>query len=269
VASPTDWHITHDATDDETYAILTQDRVWNCFALADLQPPLRQYSQFAIAWRDVSNEYALCLILRHPIIGQVLSPFGSEEGVAAILKAIPLPAHPLLQVQEIHMLSFRRYYRPVTEWKRLLRMAVTRDSLQSFPSELHPSVKQLTIADLPALKKMYAENPGSGFSADLFAQGLYFGVYEGERIVAAGGTHALAPAYGIAVLGNVLTVAEARRRGYATAITGVLVATLFKQQFSLIVLNVFEENSNAIRIYQGLGFRVHSTLLTGRVILLR
>ena len=77
-----------DAANDEAYAILSQDPIWNCFALADLEPPLRDYSQFAIASQDQSNERAICLILRHPIIGQVLSPFGEEGGVAAILNQL-------------------------------------------------------------------------------------------------------------------------------------------------------------------------------------
>ncbi len=72
------WHITRDATYDEAYAILSQDPVWNSFALADLEPPLRVYSQFAMASQEESNERAICLILCHPIIGEVLSPFGSN-----------------------------------------------------------------------------------------------------------------------------------------------------------------------------------------------
>jgi RimJ/RimL family protein N-acetyltransferase len=263
----THWHITQDATNAEAYAILSQDPIWNCFALADLEPPLRQYSQFAMASQNESNERAICLILHHSIIGQVLSPFGSEEGVAAILQHITLPERPLLQAQEMHIPLLQQYYQPETFWKKLLRMAIIPGSLQSFTFELHQSVKQLTVSDLPALKELYAENPGSGFSADLFPQGMYFGIYEGERIVAAGGTHAQAPAYGIAVLGNILTAPEFRGRGYATAITAALVTTLFKQQFSLVVLNVFEDNSNAISIYQHLGFQTHHRLLTGKATL--
>lgn len=45
----TRWHVEHDATNDEAYALLSQDLIWNCFALADLEPPLRNYSQFPIA----------------------------------------------------------------------------------------------------------------------------------------------------------------------------------------------------------------------------
>ena len=265
---PTHWHITQDASNDEAYAILSQDRIWNCFALADLEPPLRQYSQFAMASQEGSNERAVCLILRHPIIGQVLSPFGSEEGVAAILQHLALPERPLLQAQEMHIPSLQRYYQAETRWKRLLRMAITPASLHSFTPEIHQSARQLTASDLPALKKLYAQYPEGHFSAELFPQALYFGAYEGKRILAAAGTHALVPQHRIAVLGNVFTVPEARGQGYATAITASLITALFKQQFSLIVLNVFEDNSNAIRIYQHLGFQTHHTLLTGKSILL-
>jgi hypothetical protein len=62
------WQITPEATNEQASAILSQDPVWNSFALADLQPPLRSYSQFAIACKEESHERAICLILRHPII---------------------------------------------------------------------------------------------------------------------------------------------------------------------------------------------------------
>jgi RimJ/RimL family protein N-acetyltransferase len=258
------WHITPDATNDEASAVLSQDPVWNCFALADLEPPLRDYSQFAIASQDGRSEHAICLILRHPIIGQVLSPFGSREGVAAILKQLALPEGPLIQAQELHIPLLQRYYQPETTWRRMLRMAIISTSWRSPTSMPHQSVKQLAVSDLPALKNLYTQHPESGFSADLFTQGLYFGAYAGERIIAAGGTHALAPTHRIAVLGNILTAPEARGQGYATAITAALVATLFEQQFSLVVLNVFEDNGTAIRIYQHLGFQTHHLLLTGK-----
>jgi ribosomal protein S18 acetylase RimI-like enzyme len=97
---------------------------------------------------------------------------------------------------------------------------------------------------------------------------MYLGAYEGERTVAAGGTHALGTAHRIAVLGNILTAPEARGQGYATAITETLVATLFAQHFSCVVLNVLGDNSPAIRIYQRLGFQTHHSFLTGKATLI-
>ncbi len=263
------WHITPDASNNQAYAILSQDPVWNSFALADLEPPLRKYSQFVIASQNGSNAHAICLILRHPIIGQVLSPFGVEAGIAALLAHIALPEYPLLQAQELHIPLLQRYYQPETTWKRLLRMAITPTSWQPLHAARHRPVKPLGLSDVPALKNLYRQHPESGFSADLFAQGMYFGAYEGGRIIAAGGTHALVPAQRIAVLGNILTAPEARGQGYATAITAALVATLFKQHFSRIVLNVLEDNSTAIHIYQHLSFQTHHQFLTGKATLIQ
>jgi hypothetical protein len=90
------WRVTQNATNDEAYTILSQNLVWNCFALADLEPPLRDYCQFAIASQDESGEQAICMILRHPIIGQVLSPFGKHDEQ----REIQSPANDLLLAQQ-------------------------------------------------------------------------------------------------------------------------------------------------------------------------
>src|SRR5438105_3035391 len=102
------WHITPDASNDQAYVILSQEPVWNSFALADLEPPLREYSQFVIASQEGGNERAICLLLRHPLIGQVLSPFGGEEGVAGILTHLVLPERPLIQAQKLHIPVLQR-----------------------------------------------------------------------------------------------------------------------------------------------------------------
>ncbi|GLV59120.1 hypothetical protein KDH_59480 [Dictyobacter sp. S3.2.2.5] len=264
-----DWHLTQDTSNDQAYAILAQDRVMNCFSLADLEPPMREYSQFALACQEEGDERAICLILRHPSIGEVISPFGSREGMAAIMQQLTMPEHPTIQAQELHMPVLQRYYQPETTWRGMLRMAVTPSSIRSPLSMPLQPIKQLTVSDLPALESLYAQHPESVFSADLFTQGLYFGAYAGDRIIAAGGTHALVPAHRIAVLGNILTAPEARGQGYATAITAALVETLFEQRFSLVVLNVYEDNTPAISIYQRLGFQTHHRLLTGQAHLSR
>jgi hypothetical protein len=126
--SSSPWRITPDASNDQAPAVLAQDPVWNSFALADLEPPLREYSQFVLASRDGSQECAICLIFRHPIIGDVLSPFGAQEGVATILAHTILPKRPLIQAQERHLPVLQRHYQPETTWQRLLRMAISSTS---------------------------------------------------------------------------------------------------------------------------------------------
>ncbi len=143
-------------------------------------------------------------------------------------------------------------------------MAITPNFWHSPANKHYQSIKRLTVADLAALIDLYKQHPESGFSSDLFTQGLYFGVFLEEQIITAGGTHALVPKHHIAVLGNILTAPVYRGQGYATAITAALVATLFEEQFSLVVLNVFEDNTAAIRIYQRFGFQTYHRLLTGK-----
>lgn len=263
------WHVSQDTTNEEAEVMLLRDPVWNCFALSDLEPPLRNYSQFPVARQNSSSEQAICLILRHPIIGQVISPYGNEEGVAAILNQVDLPERVLIQAQERHFPLLQRYYRPETSWRALLRMAIPSASHLSLAQAHTPpqSVKQMGMADVPALEELYAQYGENPFSAELFARAVFFGAYEGERIVAAGGTHVLSRAYGIGVIGNILTAPQTRRQGYATAITAAIVAKLFELHFSTIVLNVFEDNSPAVRIYQRLGFQTHHRLWTGFAIL--
>ena len=187
-SSSSGWQVTADAGDDLAYAILSQDPIWNCFALADLESPLRQYSQFAVASRDGAPARALCLILRHPVIGEVLSPFGPDEGLTAILRQTELPEHPLIQAQERHVPVLERVYQPETSWRRQLRMALAHASQAPLPATPLRPVKRLTPADLPALTNLYRQHPESAFSANLFPQAVYFGIYEGDHIIAAGGT---------------------------------------------------------------------------------
>jgi RimJ/RimL family protein N-acetyltransferase len=261
-----------DASDDQAYAILAQDPVWNSFALADLEPPLRTYSQFAVATQQDGPDHAICLLLRHPIIGDVLSPFGADEGIAAILQHVTLPERPLIQAQQRHIPLLQRHYQPATAsaWRDMLRMAIMDTSWRPTPAPPSaPPIMRLAPPDVAALSALYGRHPESAFSADLFPQGLYFGVREGDHIIAAGGTHALAAAHGIAVLGNIYTAPEARGRGYATAITAALAAALLEQGLSLVVLNVFADNSPAIHVYERLGFRTQHHLLTGPAVLVQ
>jgi hypothetical protein len=84
----------------------------------------------------------------------ILSPFGSKEGVAAILKQLALPERPLIQAQELHMPLLQRDYQPETTWKKMLRMVITSNSWQSQTSVPSRSIKQLTVSDMPALKNL-------------------------------------------------------------------------------------------------------------------
>ncbi len=255
-----DWQITLNASDAEAAATLSQDRVWNCFALADLLPPFREHSQVAIARQSASADCAACLVLRHPAL-TVISPFGVPEGVAAILARLDLPGQALLQAQEIHLPLLQQYYRFQPGERALLRMAVAAGTFLP-PGAPQAQPERLTSIDLEAVHALYAHFPETHFRDDLLEHGVFYGVRSGGKVVAVGGTHVVAIDYGLAVLGNIFTHPYARRHGYARAVTAALVADLLARGCRDVVLNVVADNSPAIALYTSLGFQTHSRYWT-------
>jgi hypothetical protein len=131
----TGWRVVVDAPDALAYAVLWQDRVWNCCAIADLTPPFRAYSQIAVASRTDPPGDAACLVLRHPAL-TVISPFGPEQGVAAILAhlQLDLPDTALVQAHDAQWPLCAPYYRFRPDRQELLRLGVTAHMFQEPPS---------------------------------------------------------------------------------------------------------------------------------------
>ncbi len=250
------WQRAIDAPDEQAYALLARDRVWNCFAIADLAPPFRAYSQIAVASQDEADLYAACLVVRHPSL-TVLSPFGASEGVAALLAQLALPAQALIQAQTIHRPLLERYYQLQPGEQTLLRMAVSAHTFRPPVTASRAFIERLLPADLEAVSALYGLAATTHFRPDLLEHGLFYGIRDGERLLAAGGTHVLTREYGIAVLGNIFTHPDARRQGYARAITAALISSLLEQGCRDVVLNVLADNTAAIDLYTNLGFQTH------------
>lgn len=259
-----EWRLILSAEDAEAYAVLAHDRVWNSFAIADLLPPFREYTQIATARHRDGIRSAACLVLRQPEL-TVVAPDGDDEGVATLLARLDPPTIALIQAQSRHVDAIEQYYRPREPWQEMERMAVAPVSFQAAPPAptVAPHPERLTPVDLPALVALYGLSPTGHFRPDMLEHGLFYGIRAGERLVAAGGTHTVAAAYSLAVLGNIFTDPAARRRGYARAITAALVVELFARGISDVVLNVIADNSPAIRLYERLGFSTAHRYLTG------
>jgi ribosomal protein S18 acetylase RimI-like enzyme len=253
------WHITPDANDAAAYAVLARDRLWNCFAIADLAPPMRQFCRFALAERATDGAVAACLVLQHPAFA-VISPFGDPAGVAALLAAVPLPPQAQIQAVPDHLPMIQQHYRFTAGPRAILRMALAPDVVLPV---LHLTLARLGSADAAALHDLYDAFPTNHFRDDQLEDGIFFGMREGDTLLAAGGTHVLAPGYAMGVIGSIYTRPEARRRGYASAITAVVAAELRAQGCHDVVLNVFADNTSASRIYTRLGFRLHADYRVG------
>lgn len=256
----TEWQVRDNTDEDEIHILLEQDRIWNCFALADLLPPVRAYTRFLIAASRDDAPSALLLIVQHPQI-QVISSFGNVAGVEAILAQAQLPQKTLVQTTTGHRSLLEAFYRPAPVWSEMLRMAVTAQTFR--PSPGHEPVVRLTVDDSAEVNNLYHLFPENHFHPELLNQDSYHGLRVNGRLCAVAGTHTVTEPYGIAVVGGVFTHPAKRGKGYAGMVTSALVAHLLERGCRDVVLNVFATNTPAITVYQRLGFQTHHHYWSG------
>ena len=97
--------------------------------------------------------------------------------------------------------------------------------------------------------------PGNWFTPRMLETGKYVGVRDGGELIAVAGVHVYSPEFGVAALGNITTLPEARGRGLGGRVTGHLCRSLL-ETVNTVGLNVHAENEPAIRCYRRLGFEV-------------
>lgn len=120
----------------------------------------------------------------------------------------------------------------------------------SFPA------RPLTEADLPAIARLHEANPVASafFAPALLAVGPFFGVFEGNRLVAMAGVHVCDHEFNVAAIGGVLTDNGHRGQGHARTTTAAVAAALVDQGIDTIGLNVKTSNLAARSLYPKLGF---------------
>jgi ribosomal protein S18 acetylase RimI-like enzyme len=268
------WRIDPDAPVEAASAVLASDRLWSTYSLADLEPPWRAYSRVALAEQAGGPARAALTLFRHPSFTSII-PHGDPEGLAALLSALAdpdpaatgagpapaLPAQTFVLVRPEHLEALGARYdfpRP----HPMLRMAVDAASFLR-PAGPFPAVERLGDADVAALRELYAEYPESAFVPDMLDGGVFYGRRDGGRLVAAAGTHVVGRRAGIAALGNVFVRPEARRSGYALAVSAAVTAELLAGPCRDVVLNVAVANEPAQRVYRRLGFRAHCSYFEG------
>jgi ribosomal protein S18 acetylase RimI-like enzyme len=169
--------------------------------------------------------------------------------------------------QAAHLPALERHFTFVEGPETMLRMAVTTATFR--PSmDYEELVERLGPADLAQAHDLYGGPEGrhvAQFHDDLLTLGPFCGVRVGGALVAAGGTHTVSTRYGIAAIGNILTLPAHRGRGYAMAVTGAVVAELLANGCRTVLLNVAEENQTAVRLYTRLGFQTHCRYQEGVV----
>jgi GNAT superfamily N-acetyltransferase len=232
---------------DEILAFLKQDRIYAAYAIGDLKPSLFAHCQWFGAEYDGEMQ-ALALFftgLQPP----ALFIMGNTGGVATILDSALQPERAYFTCRTEHLPVVEAYY-DLDEIEHMFRMAIVPADFRSFSG---PTVK-LDLSHLDALRQLYRLGGGDAFAPYQLRDGIYYGIEVGGRLVSAAGTHLVSPTFGVAGVGNIFTHPNHRRRGYGTTCTSHVVEDLLAQDLD-VVLNVNRKNTEAIGIYEGLGFR--------------
>lgn len=248
------WQVRKLAEKDEILAFLQQDRYYAAYAIGDLEPDFfSQCEWFAAREGGRIRSLALRFTSLDP---HVLFTMGASEGLTLILGSALRPERVYLTARSEHLPAVRAFY-SLGEIKPMLRMAVQSE-------DFHPvngKALKLGPAYCGELKRLYSLGESTGesvvaFSPYQLAQGVFYGIEKRGRLVAAAGTHLVAPTYGVAAVGNVFTDPDYRGRGYATLCTSAVTKELLARGLD-VVLNVQEGNADAIHIYEKLGYRTY------------
>jgi len=230
---------------------LETDRLYAAYALCDLDDREFLRTRWGVA---LAGDRTVAVTLQYAGYSpQPLFVMGENAGIAAILNGVIKPRAAYVNCLPEHMPAISTCYRaePAAE---MFRMWVDRERFRPFRAP----VTRLGPADIADVNRLYQLGFAAWLPATAIADGLYYGVRVGSRLVAAAGTHVISPTARLAVVGNVMTHTEFRGRGYATAVTSAVTEELlgFCEQ---VVLNVRTDNPPALAAYRKLGYQAHTT----------
>ena len=257
-------YIVRRLTDREAIRRLLESRpVYTAYALGQLEPHLFPLSEWWLAEGDGGTAppggRALLLHSRGGL-GNALFALGDAAPLTALLYLHPGPHYAFATCQAEHIGVLRRFFR-LSQEQPMLRMKVTADTFRPPEGE----ARRLRGREIRLVNRLYnAEGAVASYTAHQIEEGMYFGAHVGERLVAVAGTHAVSPAHGVAVVGNVYTHPRHRGRGLGALVTGAVTAAVI-EACPLVVLSVDPRNRAAVRAYQRLGYEGECRLIEAAV----
>jgi ribosomal protein S18 acetylase RimI-like enzyme len=233
----------------ELRAFLETDRLLAAYAICDLED--REFGK--TRWGGAfEGDRLVALALEYSgLTPQPLFVMGRSDGIEAILRDVIRPRAAYVAALPDALVAVGASYR-VDPGPQMVRMWVDRGRFRPYPAD----VRRLLPADIGELNRLYQLGFASWLPSSSIADGVYFGVRLGGRLVAAAGTHVISREARLAVVGNVLTHVDYRGRGFATAVTGAVTAELLRTS-DQVVLNVRSDNPPALQAYRRLGYTEH------------
>lgn len=248
---------------NELREFLMRDRLANAYLLGNLDPAYFQFCRW-YGSRDARGELGNLLLVYRGLSLPVVFMVGQEPDIENFLRdcAEVLPDRFHFHVLENHMQVVKSSLSP-NEFKLMNRMGLDRSRfrLQQRP---RGEVERLGHRDTAAIMELYAHYPDNFFEPYQLETGLYFGIRdESMGLVSIAGVHVVSEEHDVAVIGNLVTHAQMRGQGLATACTARLLEELF-ERVSFVALNVQQDNEPAIRMYQNFGFEFNNRFYEGQ-----
>jgi GNAT superfamily N-acetyltransferase len=248
-------------TKSEILEFLEIDRLYAAYAIGDLEPEFFEQCQWFGATRPAVEApgrleaLALCFAGLKP---PALFLMGEAAGLAALLVEAALPREVCLTCRQEHLRAAQDAYameRPTPMWRMVLRQEL-------FRPEKGRCVR-LGPQDAGRLEGFYAGGGGEAYSPRQVDQGVFYGTEVKGQLVAVAGTHLVSQVHSIGAVGNVFTVPAWRGHNYAAFTTSAVVTELLERGIGTVVLNVSQANTEAIRVYERLGFECYCPFIEG------
>lgn len=243
---------------DELRRILAPHRTFAAYALGQLNPELFARSEW---WVARGSGGQAVLLHSKGGLGNALFSLGAVDALEALLRLHPGPRHTFLTSQTSHLETMLRYFHLATR-QEMMRMQVDRETFRPVLGE----VRHLSGHEVGPINRLYrSEGTQAFYTAENIDDAVYYGAYEGNRIVSVAGTHVVAPGDEIGVVGNVFTHPRHRGLGLGARVTGAVTRELLRSCRE-VVLSVDPANISAVRAYQNLGYEDVGRLIEGAAV---
>jgi ribosomal protein S18 acetylase RimI-like enzyme len=250
------WQIRRLTDPIEIKEFLERDRRYATYAIGDLEPSFYEQSRWFGA--ELAGALRSLVLLFEGLDPPALFLMGDGIGISLVLGTALRPDTVMFTGRDSHLAALQTHYQ-TAEIEQMLRMTLSSPDFRPVSAF---GAERLGPGYVSELARLYASAHGNAFTPFQLAQGIFYGVKHQGRLVSAAGTHILARKMGVAAVGNVCTYPEYRGKGYATCCTSAVCADLLAMGLE-VVLNVAQDNPDAIHIYKKLGFREHCPFVEG------
>lgn len=241
----------HDRT--AILARLADNRALNVYAVGDLDDAFFPYtSWFALEENGQLRQIVLMYAGASPPVIHAIAA-DREGDMRTLLKSMMalLPRRFYMHITPTLLDVFAGEYTVTSHGLHRKMVLVDREKLDRVDVSHAEPLRMTHRREVAAFFEL--AYPGNWFDPRMLETERYVGARVDDRLVAVAGVHVFSHHYRVAALGNIAVLPAYRGRGIGSVVTAAACLNLLPD-CNTIGLNVHNDNSAAIRVYEGLGF---------------